>query len=89
MDDTREDGGEPFVTLKNGPLDGIVIPQNAKGCIVDGPIRRPRAVLSMLSSEGWQRSANCRIRGIQTVTAHSWKLCARRRVSRIDAYHRS
>jgi hypothetical protein len=36
MDDTPEDGGEPFVTLKNGPMDGIVIPRNAKDCVVDG-----------------------------------------------------
>jgi hypothetical protein len=36
MSDTTEDEGEPFVTLKNGPLDGTVIPQNAKDCIVDG-----------------------------------------------------
>jgi hypothetical protein len=36
MSDTTEGGGEPFITLKNGPLDGTVIPQNAKDCIVDG-----------------------------------------------------
>jgi hypothetical protein len=36
MDDTTEGGEEPFVTLKNGPLDGIVVPQKAKDCVVDG-----------------------------------------------------
>jgi hypothetical protein len=36
MNDSTEDGDEPFVTLKNGPLDGIVIPRREKDCIVDG-----------------------------------------------------
>jgi len=36
MDDTAEDGAEPFVTLKNGPMDGTVIPHHAKDSIVDG-----------------------------------------------------
>jgi hypothetical protein len=36
MSATTEYGGEPFLTLKNGPMDGVVVPQNAKDCIVDG-----------------------------------------------------
>jgi hypothetical protein len=34
--DPTEDGDEPLVTLKNGPLDGTVIPQHARGGIADG-----------------------------------------------------
>jgi hypothetical protein len=36
MSDTTIDSREPYVTLKNGPMDGIAIPQNAKDCIMDG-----------------------------------------------------
>jgi hypothetical protein len=36
MNDTTEDGDEPFVTLKNGPLDGVVIPQREKHRVTDG-----------------------------------------------------
>jgi hypothetical protein len=36
MDDTTEAGREPFVTLVGGPMDGVVIAQNARDGIVDG-----------------------------------------------------
>ena len=63
MDDATEDGGEPFVKLKNGPMDGIVIPQNAKGCVVDGlyvgpgPYYRVKAgsVPQIAEFEGYKR----------------------------------
>ena len=36
MNDMTEDGDQPFVTLKNGPMDGVVIPQRDKDRIADG-----------------------------------------------------
>jgi len=36
MNDMTNDGDEAFVTLKNGPMDGVVIPRREKDCIADG-----------------------------------------------------
>lgn len=36
MSDTTQNEREPFITLKNGPLDGARIPESAKDSIVDG-----------------------------------------------------
>ncbi len=35
MNNTNEAADEPFVTLKDGPMDGIIIPRREKDRIVD------------------------------------------------------